>query len=507
MARFVIIDDEYYFRQSLKVILSETELDIECVGEANNGEAGLSLISQASPDFAIVDINMPVLGGLEMIQQYVQTGASCHFILLTGYAEFAYAKQAVGIGVDDYILKPVDPEELVGAIQRTLQAIEAQNSVQQKMNRMQRNILFQNLFLCWNETEVSRCQSITNHWHFPVYRCIILCYPQRDQAFIQDNIAEKCIHTNIEDLIIEKFSYYPDKLCYLLNYSTEEAFHALTEHIASVIRHINCKIGIGAAYKNLSEFHHSYYQAMISANYLGNEKITLYHDTLEAKGSQEIASKFCPQLTLAVTSGDAQKTTRLFEELEKECARLQLGYYDFLMLYIPVYHSMTALIRKHHLEQEAGSFTKFHEQLGQIRPVKELLDSLKETGEKLCQMFCTAETHNGYISQILEYIHEHYRESNLSVALLASHFSLNYGYLCTMFKKHVGTTINNYITELRLEQAKSALDAGNTNISQAASSVGYTDPSYFCKCFKKKYGSSPQQYITALSKTYGSFQH
>ena len=75
MARFVIIDDEYYFRQSLKVILSETELDIECVGEANNGEAGLSLISQASPDFAIVDINMPVLGGLEMIQQYVQTGA------------------------------------------------------------------------------------------------------------------------------------------------------------------------------------------------------------------------------------------------------------------------------------------------------------------------------------------------------------------------------------------------------------------------------------------------
>ena len=163
MARFVIIDDEYYFRQSLKVILSETELDIECVGEANNGEAGLSLISQASPDFAIVDINMPVLGGLEMIQQYVQTGASCHFILLTGYAEFAYAKQAVGIGVDDYILKPVDPEELVEAIQRTLQAIEAQNSVQQKMNRMQRNILFQNLFLCWNETEVSRCQSITNH--------------------------------------------------------------------------------------------------------------------------------------------------------------------------------------------------------------------------------------------------------------------------------------------------------------------------------------------------------
>lgn len=107
------MDDEYYFRQAVKKYLKEWCGRCEIVGEAKNGQEGLELIGELRPDIALVDINMPVMNGIEVAKELYQKNVSCKLIILTGYSDFQYAQKAIHLGVQDYLLKPVDRQQLI----------------------------------------------------------------------------------------------------------------------------------------------------------------------------------------------------------------------------------------------------------------------------------------------------------------------------------------------------------------------------------------------------------
>lgn len=119
----ILLDDEYYFRQSLKKLIDWDACNITIVGDGNNGEVGLKLIKELQPDLAIVDINMPVMNGLELVKQIKQQNLKCKSIMLSGYSEFEYARQAISYDVFSYQLKPVDKTEFEDCIQEVVQCI------------------------------------------------------------------------------------------------------------------------------------------------------------------------------------------------------------------------------------------------------------------------------------------------------------------------------------------------------------------------------------------------
>ncbi|MEG1426667.1 MAG: response regulator, partial [Oscillospiraceae bacterium] len=106
--KIVIIDDEFYFRQSLIKILREESqrLGIEFVGDANNGDTGYELVRAQKPDIVLVDINMPGLDGLQLLEKLRSQNVHCEMIIISGYANFEYAKRAIPLGVNNYLLKP-----------------------------------------------------------------------------------------------------------------------------------------------------------------------------------------------------------------------------------------------------------------------------------------------------------------------------------------------------------------------------------------------------------------
>ena len=122
----ILVDDEFYFRQAMKQYLSEAEKEYRLVGEAKNGKIGLELIRKLRPDIVLMDINMPIMDGLEAVQTLFEEKISSKVILLTGYSEFEYAHKAIRFGVFDYLLKPIDKQDLKKCLNQVVNQIESE---------------------------------------------------------------------------------------------------------------------------------------------------------------------------------------------------------------------------------------------------------------------------------------------------------------------------------------------------------------------------------------------
>ena len=117
MATIVICDDEIHIRQGLKKYIEQAPPNLQVAGVAANGPAALQLIRQVRPDIALMDINMPGISGLDVVQQVCENGPACRFVIISGYDEFAYARKALRLGAVDYLLKPIDHKELLRVLQ------------------------------------------------------------------------------------------------------------------------------------------------------------------------------------------------------------------------------------------------------------------------------------------------------------------------------------------------------------------------------------------------------
>jgi two-component system response regulator YesN len=116
--RLLIAEDEALIRERLKKIIERSGLSIDVVGEASNGQEALTLALERKPTVAIVDVEMPVLGGLEFLSAARDAGINLKALVLTGFAQFEYARKALRLGVVDYLLKPVNEAALVDALRR-----------------------------------------------------------------------------------------------------------------------------------------------------------------------------------------------------------------------------------------------------------------------------------------------------------------------------------------------------------------------------------------------------
>ena len=122
--RILIVEDEVMIREGLaRLIKSHTGHTV--IGEASNGQEGLSLALRFKPDLVITDIRMPVMDGLQMIEALHGMSLPIRAVILSGYSEFDYAKKAIHFGVDDYLLKPLAAEDIVDLLERTQRKMEA----------------------------------------------------------------------------------------------------------------------------------------------------------------------------------------------------------------------------------------------------------------------------------------------------------------------------------------------------------------------------------------------
>lgn len=483
--RILIADDEKLSRESLKIMLTEYESLFEIVGEAENGEELVNMTLKLKPDIVFVDIRMPKLDGLEAIRQLRGKLKYTQWIILTGFSEFEYAKKALQLGVSNYLLKPIDPEELFKAL---------------------------------NE--------MTSHW--------------RNRISIRNSDFEKKmigilmgLNDGSASLSIFEKTLYSGLVTYSDSYLDSEQrkrkkaeyYERLRCSISSLLDN-NAEIGILPLHADCSAVVYAY-------NAENQTGLSEYEQRLIFKIKQCILA--VTESSFVITTVELEKRNSfpaLLKEIEqvgsissiRSVARIgnifSLG--DFQRWNkAEAALSLSRLLmqmKTHYDDHDSLNFTKdvadfetlFYTDaelntLCRSNVLKFLNTSLScgispDTDNKvwhLCLAACgkrlysaAPKLYGGAIEQVKNYIEKNYM-NDISIAEISDTLHMTPNYLSSLFHKKTGMTFKKYLTNIRMLKAKQILENPGCKVQQVAKSVGYYSTRYFSKIFKSYYNYYP----------------
>lgn len=196
MYQMLVVDDEYYIRLGIINAIDWSSINVEIIGEAADGASALKLARETRPDLILLDICMPILNGLELMEQFQKEQLNCDIIVLSGYDEFEYAQQCIKYGVHDYLLKPIDKQKLKDTVAKTCLARRNRRSLQNYQNLIhQEQSSLRNQFLLdvllGNLNSIEKIKEKIDTLHIPLMDgfFVTLCLQLDDYNLLKEQLT------------------------------------------------------------------------------------------------------------------------------------------------------------------------------------------------------------------------------------------------------------------------------------------------------------------------------
>ena len=507
MYRVMIVDDEYYIRKSFRNRIDWPAYQMEVVGEAANGEEAYRMVAECRPDVMFVDIRMPILDGFDLTALLVDEYPDIYVIIISAYNDFQYAKTAIEKGVFDYLLKPLEEEEVGQTLTRLLARMEEhKNSV---------GIL--NLYhLNWQEAAGEKeefcCIAIPQHsadlreGDFPFQDGSVSPWPAdhrqirvlRTWLAAQGRLLRVMGH---EMPLCQVFGLCGQEL------NRDEIKQAMLLGLSGGHASFDREIVIG-----ISEVSRSHDRA-------GRDEVCqLIAEAVEAVKGKLFAAEEQVFLWYGKTEPEQQESPYHNEKLA--IAKQALSKKD----YCGTGQALTAYVNSFQWDAignvitletiigivldllfkagwDAGMISEVRVQTNELRRPNYLL--MFDCGEAIRVCLCgkikvlteefQAADGSDLVQRMTQYIEENYSRT-LPMEELEKQFFMSQSSLLLAFKKKKNMTIGNYIEAVRMEKAKELLKSGLCTVQQTAEAVGYLDANYFCKVFKRYAGETPSKY-------------
>lgn len=521
--RVLIVDDEYYVRQRVRLCIPWQEHGFECVGEAGSVQAALDFLASHQVELVIADISMPGRDGLDLIQELHGRNDRVHFIILSGFSTFEYAKEAIKYNVSAYLLKPIDTEELVCALSGIRQKLDAQTNadaellefhhIRERAETVDRGAFFRELFAGRDPA----AENAGFHGFSPGRRHLlyIVDFRERDyQSFTQNRSLKVALQNTVLDLLQDHDGTF---LCE--DFNGHQVFSSWLipepllrgEIIPSVEDRISesadCRLIIGyreVAENDAAHIQAAYRHAMDFFCFRSVYELPLEHSCAGelpwAEAMKQLQSHIA-QLQLMLNAGDHEGVEHglasVFGLLRSE--RFPLRDLESALYSL---HSVALQYTVRHVQEDRGLAGST---VGE-RSYAEMLQSgctLGDMENRFLALFRSLLTRHDsadlpYIhaltDQAAEMIHSGFSRPEIGLSVIAATLMISPSYLSRNFKKHHGVTITQYITNCRIEHAKTLLLKSGLSVSHIAHNVGFQDFFYFSKLFKKNTGMSPSQF-------------
>ncbi|OAS17933.1 response regulator [Paenibacillus oryzisoli] len=534
MLKVLIVDDEYYFRQALKISLPWEELGFRIAGEAKNGQDALSIMSEVNPDIVLVDINMPIMDGMEFIQRAKQSEQETKFIMLTGQSEFTYAKMAVQLGVFNYVLKPIDEDELRNSLLEIKSLIYKEQSVRQDYERLKNQakanmpMLKEQLLNEWLHgsgaldpvSSIERLQYLGITLHAPLYVVIVVDIDSQDDVVSrEDKYIRKLAVQNIAQEMIQ--STYPYTSCHDNNdryvmiiglpADNNDQMESISEAIRRAVQtNLGCTltIGIGNGYPSFESISVSYQEALYALKHrfvLGGNQVI--HHSMIAESGMKVSVFSVESRVGLLMSMRIGNISEIEEWLVTYFKYARTKNASIEMIYVSALEIVSTCLE--FLDEMSQSFEDVFQDKDQT-DIVQFIQQMNTFGEleswiRNLLLKVIAHVHGKkqnraakVVDEVKSYIQSHYGNEELRIIDLAMSVHMNYNHLCYVFKKETSITINDYLTEIRISKAKGLFDQGEKIVQHVASQVGYADANYFGKCFKKVIGITPSKYVNNI---------
>ena len=530
MIKVFLVEDEFIVRQGIKNNIDWAGHGYEFCGEASDGELALPMIQKLQPDIVITDIKIPFMDGLTLSKLIKKEFPQIEIIILSGYAEFEYAKEAIKIGVAQYLSKPISGDELLKEVDAVARVIEEkseerklkelyQHEMQENIHKERRDFFANMVSGRMSVPELLEMASsmeidLSSLW-YNVVLIKVQSMNHKDTEY-SNSIVE--IESKIRKLTDEKSVLLFDRglegLALLFKADSEIEIEQLQEKyfeaFCSMIYDypkVRYYVGKGVPVCRISEL-------MLSFEKASHALAHRFFDTesrIVDGGRISVENTLAPSEVLVSDIDSKVFDRKKVRDFLKYGNATEVGYFvDEFFNSIGTQAVMSNVFRQYILIDIYFYATEFVEGFSGdkslIEPVDKDIDTfatvdgaIKYTRNVLEQAIklrdsAASNRYDDIVSDVVEYIEENYSNDELSLNMVASFVKYSPNHLSTVFSQQTGQTFIKFLTDYRLEKAKELLKCSNMRSSEVALSVGYKDPHYFSFLFKKTLGMTPTQY-------------
>lgn len=496
MCKVMLVDDEKLILQGLLNIIEWDTLGLEVSQTADNAITALEMFKENPVNIVITDINMPKVTGLELIKQIKDIDDQVKFIILSGYDDFSYARTAMKYGVENYILKPINEEELEETLVKMINTIKLEKDNQSSLLDKNRKLIqFINGKI--DVVGLSKIQQVINiGFSEKRYTVSSISIGHRDnnessniRYIIENNTNGKCEVVRNYDGQVVVINTWDE------NSTSEEImkyFHYLK---GKLIEELNTDIfiGVGELVDSIEELNKSYIIANKLKKYMlteGTNACICKEDISKVKENKRNFSKEIEKINKLIIEKSNVKLQSYIEELFEDSRLTPKNIYDLSIKIIFLTDKISEefkLDNKYSKDSLSNTIVELCNESTRDN-VKTFL--LSELEELLRLMNVNTIKYSPVIAQIINNVNEKYYEE-LSLKTLANQYNINSSYLGQVFTKELGVSFSEYLNSTKNIKAKELILNTNMKINDIAKEVGYTDTSYFYRKFKKYYGVCP----------------
>lgn len=544
MLKIFLAEDEVVVRETIKRMIPWEELGFELVGEAADGEMALPLLIRQQPDLLITDIKMPFMDGLTLARLAKKEIPGLKVVILSGYDDFNYAKQAIGIGVEDYLLKPITKNALIERLSEIRSRYEHEKTQKEYYEKFQREMqayeknssrdFFEALVDgSMDMMEVyKRAEKLGLDIVAEAYNVLIFTM-NCDEDFSGQRDESSSWEAESLELLENFFAGHSSAMLFRSNIfsygvllkgqreTIEENTRACVDEIRKILSRQDGRrewfLAVGQSVERLSQIQKSYHTASraFSQRYLYDENI-LYYDEMETMehpgGQAETEDNAYLQKVDVNALNPAILQKFLSNGLQEETENFVKDYF-----YAIGQEPMESLVfRNYVILNVRFSVISFIKGLGCDTNEMESADTeevLAESGKNMESAIAYAKKmisqaieirdqnsgnkNRSILKTAVDFIDSHYMEEDISLNTVANVANVSSNHFSALFSQNMGQTFIEYLTTLRMNKAKELLRCTGMRSSEIAGEIGYKDAHYFSYLFKKTQGMTPSDYRKA----------
>lgn len=525
MYTVILVDDERSLRESIKELVRWEENDFQLIGIAENGLDALQLMEeQGVPDLLITDIKMPIMSGIDLAKRVRQEYPTVKIVFLSGHDEFEYAIEGIKLNVVSYLLKPVSKveiEECLFIIRKQLdEELQAANDLSRIRKDYYENIdLMKMSFLISLLTETYTNVTKKELKEFlPIYHLeflenekmlltIQLLSEEKEKhteliRFSLSNIIRKIVGKYVQ---AEVFIFSSNIICLIAGEPDvlEETKDIFTNEIAESSRKLlnqEVYIGVSEHYSNIFQTKKAYRSAIEALDYVhfyGRGHTSYAADIEIDHTKQRIFDELDESaLLLAFKTSDEERVKKILNTCLEDTFSTGGDHFSLVQMILSIVYvnGMRAL-------RESGGradtrYGNWYHELFETFQYQDLPTIRKELF-----IFCVSimtdiqqtrkEQSNSLVAKSLRYLEENFSDPELSLKSVSQYLSVSSSYFSAIFKKEVGKSFIEMLTEMKMNKAKDLVLTTNEKMFEIASQCGYIDQHYFSYSFKKHFGVSP----------------
>lgn len=515
--KLLIVDDEKLTREGLMNSIDWKSLGIDAIAQADDGLHGYETALTFKPDIILSDVRMPRMSGIEMAEKLQLVNPALSIIFMSGYSDKEYLKAAIKLKAVSYVEKPINLEELSETVleaKASVEAVRKAASSQALSLARSRASLASKLAYAPKSGDSSALFSPDPEFDFPKedtasFFTVLIQF--HHNTYSQDAlmaVMEPAVAQVLEDLRLKEIHSTRQGLLYFYHiwgdsdYTTNQK-KTLGRMLVQALTSLSLRfhIVLGKNVKGFLHIYDSYNSAVIE---LQN---SFFHpdNTYRIYEHRDTYDTF---FDLSTLGADSRLSEALLRKDKNQAQNLLDELFQTMMPPVNVlpnqvkdlYYKLFTTIRDTYVILNLQNFSdkepgeSLWGYISECESIYELQDLLKQQTDEFFSRIQNRSENHSTVYLIKEFIANNYQNETLSIKDISEHVFLSSSYICTLFKNETGQTLNQYLTDFRIDKAKKLLTDPRYKITDISARVGYSDGNYFGKTFKKLVGMSPSEY-------------